>query len=165
MRRQPHLMQAQTVRPPSLLNHYLMQAPDNGPPRRSPQRHTQAKGVDRHSVGGRSGVKIMQNACSQRRKSIVAFRAHAHTNATTVRPLQGLQTHLQRRQSVRPRMNVLHMFYMRSSGRLESSEAGRTLPVSVPELAPVGRSASPPTQTVCENPLVVRNSRNEFSDK
>lgn len=53
-------MQARTVRPPSLLGHHLMQAPDDGPPRRRPQRHAQPKGVDRHRVGGFCGVEIMQ---------------------------------------------------------------------------------------------------------
>jgi hypothetical protein len=103
-------MQARTVRPPCLLGHHLMQTPDNGPPRRRPQRHAQPKGVDRHRVGGRSGVEVMQNTRGQRRKDIVASRAHARAGATTAGPIQGLQARLQRHQSVRLRMNVPHMF-------------------------------------------------------
>lgn len=90
------------MRPSRLLGHHLMQAPDDGPPRRRPQRHAQPEGVDRRRVGGRSGVEIMQNARSQRRKGVVASRAHACADATTAGPIQGLQASLQRRQSVRP---------------------------------------------------------------
>ena len=35
---------------------------------------------------------------------------NARADATTAGPIQGLQASLQRRQSVRLRMNVLHMF-------------------------------------------------------
>lgn len=103
-------MQARTVGPSRLLGHHLMQAPDDGPPRRRPQRHPQPEGVDRHRVGRGDGVEIMQNARGQRRKCVVASRAHARVDATTARPIQGLQASLQRRQSVRLRMNVPHMF-------------------------------------------------------
>jgi len=105
-------MQARTVRLSRLLGHHLMQAPDDGPPRRRPQRHAQPEGVDGHRVGGRSGVEIMQNARGQRREGVVASRAHAHAraDAMTAGPVQGLQASLQRRQSVRLRMNVPHMF-------------------------------------------------------
>lgn len=103
-------MQAGPVRPPRLLGHHLMQTPDDGPPRRRPQRHSQTEGVDRHCVGRGGGVEIMQNARGQRRKGVVASRAHARVDATTAGPIQGLQARLQRRQSVRLRMNVLHMF-------------------------------------------------------
>lgn len=98
------------MRPSRLLGHHFMQAPDDGPSRRRPQRQPQAKGVDRHRVGGGGGVEIMQNARGQRRKSVVASRAHARADATTAGPIQGLQASLQRRQSVRLRMNVPHMF-------------------------------------------------------
>lgn len=93
-------MQARTVWPSRLLGHHLMQAPDDGPSRRRPQRHAQPEGVDRHRVGGRSGVEIMQNARGQRRES-VASRAHACTDTMTAGPIQGLQASLQRRQRVR----------------------------------------------------------------
>ncbi len=94
-------MQARTVRPSRLLGHHLMDAPDDGPPYRRPQRHTQPEGVDCHRVGRGGGIEIMQNARSQRRKDIVASRAHACADATTASPIQGLQASLQRRQSVR----------------------------------------------------------------
>lgn len=103
-------MQARTVRPPRLLGHHLLQTPDDRPPRRRPQRHAQTEGVDRHRVGRGGGVEVMQNTRGQRRKDIVASRAHAGADATTAGPIQGLQARLQRRQSVRLRMNVLHMF-------------------------------------------------------
>ncbi len=98
------------MRPSRLLGHHLMQAPDDGPLRRRPQRHAQPEGVDRHRVGRRCGVEIMQNARGQRRKDVVASRAHARADATTAGPIQSLQARLQRRQSVRLRMNVPHMF-------------------------------------------------------
>ncbi len=103
-------MQARTVRPSRLLGHHLMQAPDDGPSPRRPQRQAQPKGVDGHRVGGRSSIKIMQNARRQRREGVVASRAHARAGPTTAGPIQGLQASLQRRQSLRLRMNVLHMF-------------------------------------------------------
>lgn len=103
-------MQARTVGPSRLLGHHLMQAPDDGPPRRRPQRHPQPEGIDRHRVGRGGGIKIMQNARGQRREGVVASRAHARVDATTARPIQGLQASLQRRQSVRLRINVPHMF-------------------------------------------------------
>lgn len=90
-------MQAGPVRPPRLLGHHLMQTPDNRPLRRRSQRHAQPEGVDRHRVGGCCGVEIMQNARSQRRKGVVASRAHARVDATTASPIQGLQARLQRR--------------------------------------------------------------------
>jgi hypothetical protein len=90
-------MQARTVRPPGLLGHHLMQAPDNGPPRRRPPRHAQPEGVDRHRVGRGGSVKVMQNARGQRRKCVVTSRAHARADATTAGPIQGLQAHLQHR--------------------------------------------------------------------
>lgn len=98
------------MRPSRLLGHHLMQAPDDGPPGRRPQRHAQTEGVDRRRVGRGGGVEIMQNARRQRRKSVVASRAHARAAATTAGPIQGLQASLQRRKSVRLRMNVPHMF-------------------------------------------------------
>ncbi len=52
----------------------------------------------------------MQNPRGQRREGVVAFRTHAPAGATTAGPIQGLQASLQRRQSVRLRMNVPHMF-------------------------------------------------------
>ncbi len=116
-------MQTRPVRPSRLLRHHFMQAPDDRPPRRRPQRHAQPKGVDRHRVGGCCGVEIMQNARSQRREGVVAFRTHARAGATTAGPIQGFQASLQRRQSVRLRMNVPHMFYMRSYPWVESSRA------------------------------------------
>ena len=103
-------MQARTVRPSRLLGHHLMQTPDDGPPGRRPQRHAQPKGVDRDRVGGCCGIEIMQNARGQRRKGVVASRAHARADATTAGPIQGLQASLQRRQSVRLGIDVLHMF-------------------------------------------------------
>lgn len=120
-------MQARTVRPSRLLGHHLMQAPDDGPPRRRPQRHAQPEGVDRHRVGGCCGVEIMQNTRSQRREGVVASRAHARADATTAGPIQGLQASLQRRQSVRLRINVPHMFHIRSALRGVSSEAALRL--------------------------------------
>ena len=83
-------MQARTVRPSRLLGHHLMEAPDDGPLRRSPQRHAQPEGVDRRRVGGDGGIKIMQNARGQRCEGIVASRAHARADATTAGPIQGL---------------------------------------------------------------------------
>lgn len=103
-------MQARPVRPSRLLGHHLMQAPDDGTPGRRPQRHAQPEGVDRHGVGGSRGIEIMQNARRRRRKGVAASRAHARTDAMTAGPIQGLQARLQRRQSVRLRMNVPHMF-------------------------------------------------------
>jgi hypothetical protein len=90
-------MQAGSVRPPRLLGHHLMQTPDDGPPRRRPQRHSQTEGVDRHCVGRGSGVEIMQNARGQRRKGVVDFRVHACADATTAGPIQGFQACLQHR--------------------------------------------------------------------
>lgn len=87
-------MQARTVGPSRLLGHHLMQAPDDGPPRRRPQRHPQPEGVDRHRVGRGDGVEIMQNARSQLREGVVASRAHACTDAMTAGPIQGLQASL-----------------------------------------------------------------------
>ena len=103
-------MQARPMRLSRLLSHHFMQTPDDGPPRCRSQRHPQAEGVGRRSVCGRAGIEVMQNARSQRRKDIVASPANAHAGATTTRPIQGLQASLQRLQSVRLRMNVLHMF-------------------------------------------------------
>lgn len=103
-------MQTRPVRPSRLLRHHFMQAPDDGPPRRCSQSHAQPEGVDRHGVGRRRGIKIMQNPRGQRREGVVAFRTHAPAGATTAGPIQGLQASLQRRQSVRLRMNVPHMF-------------------------------------------------------
>lgn len=117
-------MQARTVRPPRLLGHHLMQTPDDGPPRRRPQRHSQTEGVDRHRVGRGGDVEVMQNTRGQRRKDIVASRVHARSNATTASPIQGLQASLQRYQSVRLCTNVPHLFYMRANPLGESSEAG-----------------------------------------
>ncbi len=94
-------MQAQTVRPSRLLRHHLMQAPDDGPSRRRPQRHAQPESVDGHRVGRGGGIKIMQNARRQRRKGVVASCAHACADSTTAGPIQGLQASLQRGQSVR----------------------------------------------------------------
>ncbi len=88
-------MQARPVRPSRLLGHHLMQTPDDGPPRRRPQRHAQTEGVDRYRVGRGGGVEVMQNTRSQRRKDIVASCAHARSDATTTRPIQGLQASLQ----------------------------------------------------------------------
>lgn len=105
-------MQARPMRLTRLLAHHLMQAPDDGPPRRRPQRHAQSKSIDRHGVGSCSGVEIMQNARGQRRECVVASRSHA--DATTASSIQGLEAGLQRRQRVRLRTNVLHLFYMRS---------------------------------------------------
>jgi len=93
-------MQARTVRPSRLLGYHLMQAPDDGTPGRRSQPHAQPEGVDRHRVGGCCGIKIMQNACGQRRKGVVASRGHARADATTVGPIQGPQASLKRRQSV-----------------------------------------------------------------
>lgn len=90
-------MQTRTVRPPCLLGHHLMQAPDDGPSRRRPQRHAQTEGVDRHGVGRGGGVEIMQNARGQRRKGVVASCAHVCAGATTAGPIQGLQASLQYR--------------------------------------------------------------------
>lgn len=118
-------MQARTVRSPRLLRHHFMQTPYDGPPPRHSQRHAQAKGVDRHGVGGGGGVEIVQNARGHGRKGVAASRAHAHAGATTAGPIQGLQARLQRRQSVRLRVNVHHLFYMRPDARGESSEAER----------------------------------------
>lgn len=105
-------MQARTVRPSRLLGHPFMQAPDDEPPGRRPQRHAQPEGVDRYPVGRGGGIEIMQNARGQRREGAVASRAPAHARADvmTASPVQGLQASLQRHQSVRLRMNVLHMF-------------------------------------------------------
>ncbi len=103
-------MQARTVGPSRLLGHHLMQAPDDGPPRRRPQRHAQPEGVDRHGVGGGGSVEVVQNTRGQRRKDVVASPARACTDAMTAGPIQGLQASLQRRQSVRLGMIVLHMF-------------------------------------------------------
>lgn len=89
------------MRPSRLLGYHLMQTPDDGPPRRRSQRQAQTEGVDRHRVGRGGGIKIMQNARGQRRKGVVASRAYARVDATTARPIQGLQASLQRRQSVR----------------------------------------------------------------
>lgn len=118
-------MQARTVRSPRLLRHHLMQAPDDGPPPRHSQRHAQAKGVDRHGVGGGGGVEIVQNALGHGRKGVVFSFARPRADATTAGPIQGLQARLQRRQSVRLRVNVHHLFYMRPDARGESSEAER----------------------------------------
>ena len=94
-------MQARTMRPSRLLGYHLMPTPDDGPPRRRSQRQAQTEGVDRHRVGRGGGIKIMQDARGQRRKGVVASRAYARVDATTARPIQGLQASLQRRQSVR----------------------------------------------------------------
>lgn len=90
-------MQAGPVRPPRLLGHHLMQTPDDGPPRRRPQRHAQPEGVDRHRVGRRGGIKIMQNARGQRCEGVVDFRVHARADATTAGPIQSFQACLQHR--------------------------------------------------------------------
>lgn len=103
-------MQARAVGPSRLPGHHFMQSPDDGPPSRCPQRHSQTEGVDRHRVGRGGGVEVMQNARGQRRKSVIDSRAHARAGATTAGSIQGLQARLQRRQSVRLRINVLHMF-------------------------------------------------------
>ncbi len=100
-----------------------MQTPDDGPPRRRPQRHAQTKGVDRHRVGRGGGVEIVQNAWGQRGKGIVASRAPARADATTTGPIQGLQARLQRNQRVLLRTNVLHLFFMRLVPHGESSTA------------------------------------------
>lgn len=93
-------MQARTVRPSRLLRHHLMQAPDDGTPRRRPQRHAQPESVDHHRVGGCGGIKIMQNTRGQRRKCVVASPAHARADTTTAGPIQGPQAGFQRRQGV-----------------------------------------------------------------
>lgn len=103
-------MQTRPMRLSRLSCHHFMKTPDDGPPRRCSQRHAQTEGVDRRGVCGRAGIEVMQNARGQRRKDIVASRANARAGATTTRPIQGLQAKLQRLQSVRSRMNVLHMF-------------------------------------------------------
>lgn len=89
-------MQARPVRPSRLLGHHIMQAPDDGTPRRRPQRHAQPEGIDGHSVGRGGGVEIMHHARGQRREGVVASRAHARADATTAGPIQGLQASLQR---------------------------------------------------------------------
>lgn len=80
-------MQARAVRPSRLLGHHLMQAPDDRPPGRRPQRHAQPEGVDRHRVGRCGGIKIMQNVRGQRRKGVVASCAHTRADATTAGPI------------------------------------------------------------------------------
>ncbi len=65
----------------------------------------------------------MQNPRSQRREGVVASRTHARAGATTTRSIQGCESCLQRRQSVRFRMDVPHMFYMRPAPLGESSGA------------------------------------------
>lgn len=87
-------MQARSVRASRLLTHHLMQSPDDGSPRRSPQRHPQTKGVDRHSVGGRSRVQVMQNARGERRKCVVASVAPKCLNPTPVGSRQRFQSSL-----------------------------------------------------------------------
>ena len=95
-------MQARPMRPPRLPGHHLMQTPDDRPPRRRPQRHAQPEGVDRHRVGRGGRVEIVQHACGQRSKGVVASRAYAGADATTAGPIQGCQPCLQRCQSIRP---------------------------------------------------------------
>lgn len=115
-------MQTRSVRSPRLLSHHLMKAPDDRPPRRRPQRQPQPEGVDRHGVGGRGGVEIMQDADSQRRKG-VARCAGRRRHAMAAGPIQHLQSSLQRGQRIRLRTNVPHLFYMRPTPRGVSSEA------------------------------------------
>lgn len=103
-------MQARTVRPPGLLSNHLMQAPHDRSSPRQPQRQPQAKGVDRHGVGGGGGVEVVHNPCGQRRKGVVASCARTRADATSAGPIQSLQASLQRRQSVRLRVSVPHMF-------------------------------------------------------
>lgn len=108
--------------PSHLLGHHLVQPPDDWPPRRRPQRHAKTKSVDRHGVCGPSGVEVVNHACAQGGKNVFTSLTHTRAEAKTARPIQGVQAGLQRRQSVRLRMNVPHMFYMRPDPGMESSE-------------------------------------------
>lgn len=76
-------MQARAMRPTCFLGHHLMQTPDDGTPRRRPQRHAQAEGADRHGVDWGGGIEIVQNAFGQRCEGVVTSRAHAHADTTT----------------------------------------------------------------------------------
>lgn len=91
-------MQARTVRPPRLLGHHLMQAPDDGPLCRRPQRHAQPEGVDRHRVGGRSGVEIVNHAGRQRGEDILTRMTFRCSDASCATSLKRLQSRLQRSQ-------------------------------------------------------------------
>ena len=88
------------MRPSRLLGHHLMQTPDDGPPRRCPQRHPQPEGVDRHRVGGGGGIKIMHNTLGQWREGVVRG-AGSRRHATVAGPIQRLQSGFQRRQRIR----------------------------------------------------------------
>lgn len=89
------------MRLPRLLDHHLMQAPDDGPPRRRPQRHAQSKSVDRHSVGSRSGVEVVDAACRQGSEGVAAFLMCGRLATTTAGSVQRLQPGLQRHKRIR----------------------------------------------------------------
>lgn len=89
------------MRLPRLLAHHLMQAPDDGPPRRCPQRHAQSKSVDRHGVGSRSGVEVVHEACFQGSEGVAAFLMCGRLDTTAAGSVQGLQPGLQRHKRIR----------------------------------------------------------------
>jgi hypothetical protein len=86
------------MRSSRLLRHHLMQAPDDRPPCRRPHRHAEAESVDRHGVGGRGGVKIVNNARGQWGESAVIRTTHSRTDAARATSLKRLQPRLQRDQ-------------------------------------------------------------------
>lgn len=83
-------MQARTVRPPRLLGHHLMQTPDDGPPRRRPQRHAQPEGIHRYRVGGRGGVKIVNHAGRHRGEVVLAHMTFSYSRASCATALKRL---------------------------------------------------------------------------
>lgn len=110
------------MRPSRLLGHHLVQAPDDRPPGRHPHRQAKTKGVDRHRVGGTSSVEVVNPACKRLGEDVVVFCMLSVTGTMTAHSPQPIETHLQRGQVAQLRVDVLHMFYMRSDTVRESSD-------------------------------------------
>lgn len=89
------------MRSPGFLSYHLMQAPDDRSSRRRLQRQPQAKGVDRHGVGGGGGVEVVHNPCGQRREDVVVSFTRDRLDATGAGSIQHLQPSFQRRQRFR----------------------------------------------------------------
>ena len=83
-------MQTRPVRPPRLLGHHLMQTPDDGTARRCSQSHAQPEGADRHRVGGRGGVKIVNHAGRHRGEVVFAYMTFSYSRASCATALKRL---------------------------------------------------------------------------
>lgn len=102
------------MRPSRLLTHHVVQAPDDGASRRRLQRHSQSEGIHGDSIGGCRRIEVVNDTLGQGREGVIRSFGGKPSGMTDHGPIQNLQTGFQRRQSVRLRIDVLHLFYIRA---------------------------------------------------